>query len=418
MSRWLVGFVVLGACASRPAPVASTTPAPSSPSTVATVTQVRADAPGDPLAVAAAAYERGAAANTAWKFDEATTDLDLALSIYQTRIPETDERFLDTLIELGRATRGASDWDRSEKVLRRWLTIVQAKGDRYEEARALNQLGLTVDQGGDPRGGMKLFEAALAIDDELGLPDDDSEKNAHLHNLGLVLSDLNEHKRAAKLLERVLVVDRAADPVSVSTANTMHNLALTYRDSGDYAKAKPLFESAIRILTAKVGANHPRLVPSLNGLAGTLLLLREYDEAELLYGQVLAFPNLNPESRIIALADLAVVETETQRYDEAIVHLDESMALLEKRYVAAGGHAETIRTLIKRAEAHVALHNYTLALRDTDAAIAMSMKINAGDRANIAKTIDDAADVWASVPTEAKRTKALQARARAVRAGK
>ena len=112
MSRWLVGLFVLGGCASRPAPVAPTS-APSSPSTVATVTQVRADAPGDPLAVAAAAYERGAAANTAWKFDEATTELDIALDIYQTRLPETDERFLDTLVELGRATRGASDWSRS-----------------------------------------------------------------------------------------------------------------------------------------------------------------------------------------------------------------------------------------------------------------------------------------------------------------
>ncbi len=419
MSRWMVGLVVLiCACASsRPAPTApSSVPTPTA--TTPAAPPVKAAEPADELGVAAAAYKRGEEANVAWKFADATRDLEIALQIYDAKLPDTDERFLNTLEELGRATRGAGDWERSEAMVRRWRAIVQVSGDRYQEARALNNLGLTLDQSGDPRSGKRMFEAAIAIDDELGLADDDEEKNAHMHTLALVLSDLDEHKRAAKLLERVLAVDKKVDPVSVSTANTMHNLALNYRDDHQYEKAKPLFESAIRILTAKVGPTHPRIVPSLNGLAGTLLLLREYDEAELMYQQVLAIPDLNIHSRSIALADLAVVYTETSRPEEAIKPLGESLALLEKHYANVEGHAEMIRTLIKRAEAYVAIADYKGAIRDTDAGIAMSAKINAALRELVATTVDRFARIWESVPSEPQRETALKPRAPAVRAGK
>ena len=114
---------------------------------------------------------------------------------------------------------------------------------------------------------------------------------------------------------------------------------------------------------------------------------------------------------------MAALKTDTNRPEEAVVHLDESLELLQMHFANPKGHAEMIRTLIKRTEAHVALKNYPLAIRDTDAAIAMSERINAGDKALVANTIDTFVRIWNDVPSEAKRAKALKARARAVRAG-
>jgi tetratricopeptide (TPR) repeat protein len=398
--------IVLAACGSNP----TTEPASSAPS-------VAAEALSNELSRAEAAYKRGVEASTGWRFAEAARELEIAFRIYDKSLPETDKRLQNTLSELGRATRGISDFERSKLMLRRRLTIARTAGDRVAEGIALNQLGLTAHESRDLAEAKRLYEASIAIDEELGIADDDDEKTAHLNNLGLVLSNLGEHERGAEILERVLAADRAEDPESVNTANTMHNLAPIYRDAGDYEKAKQTYQGAIKILTAKLGSKHPRLAPSLQSLGNTFFLLREYVDATRLYKQVLAIPELDIEPRVNAHLSLATVEIETHRAKKAIATLDETIALLEDHFDPAKGHVLIVRALTRRVEAHIAAGNAKLAGRDSDAAVAMSMKIHAEKPDLAADAIDAVAGLWEGVPREAKRAMALRARARDVRSG-
>jgi tetratricopeptide (TPR) repeat protein len=326
--------------------------------------------------------------------------------------PEPDDLdIMDAMSALGRAHRGLGHWNDAETILRNRLAIAERNEDPGERASALADLAQTISESGNPRAAIAMFEQAIAIDEKLGRGDDHTGKMARVHNLGLALGDVGDERGAIKLLERVLAADKAKDPVSVATANTMHNLALNYRDAGELEKAEDLFESAIRIITAKEGGDHPRLVPSLNGLAGTLKLAGKLDEAELLYKQVLSITGHGrADGRSVALGDLGDLEVQQGRYEEALEHLDESMRLAEQLYAGSKGNAEIVKTLIKRTAAHLGLDQIAEAERDTKAAIEMSKFVYAGYESELANKIDWLADIWQDAG-HTRRARTLRAQA-------
>jgi tetratricopeptide (TPR) repeat protein len=376
-----------------------------------------ADRDADAAAItdAEGALERGLEHNRGWRFEDAAHELDGALELFEGATPRDELKIMDTMSALGRAYRGLGRWRDAETVLRRRLALAEDYQDDSERPSALSDLAQVISEAGDPRRAIPMFEEAVAIDEKLGRGDDHEGKMARIHNLGLALGDVGDERGAIRLLERVLVADKKNDPVSVSTANTMHNLALNYRDAGELDTAEDLFESAIRIITAKEGGDHPRLVPSLSGLAGTLKLAGKYDEAELLYRQVLAITAKGRlDGRAIALADLGDLEVQVGRFEEARTHLDEAVELLHRLYPDPKGNAEIVRTLIKRTAAHLGLEDTRAAERDTAAAIEMATEVYAGYDEEIARKIDWLADIWDHAGN-AKRAKSLRAQSAKLR---
>ncbi len=407
----IFGVALLGACgpAARPpatphAAHADADTAPAGPAEpVARPAPVVAEAPDPDAALA-----RGREHNRAWRFDDAIAELEVAVRLLEAA-PEADLLMtMDAMSALGRAYRGAGRWRDAEAVLERRHAIAERVDDDGERAAALGDLAQAVAEAGDLRRAIPMFERAIAIDEQLGRTDEDEEKMSRIHNLALAFGDLGDERRAIQLLERVLAADRKKDPVSVSAANTMHNLALNYRDEGELTRAEDLFESAIRIITAKQGGDHPRLVPSLNGLAGTLKLAGKLAEAELIYKQVLAITGSGRlDGRAIALADLGDLEVQQGRHAEALEHLDEALHLLQRVYPDPRGNPEIVRTLIKRTAAYLGLRRVTDAERDTTAAIRMASAIYRGHHDEIAEKIRWLADIW-SAAGHAKRARILR----------
>ncbi|HUQ06535.1 MAG TPA: tetratricopeptide repeat protein [Kofleriaceae bacterium] len=396
--------------AASPAPKKEAATRPETKAAGATADDDR-DANASGITDADAALDRGIEHNRGWRFDEAARELEAALKLFEAASPRDELKIIDTMSWLGRAYRGLGRWHDAEIVLRRRLAIAEDYQDDTERSAALSDLAQVISESGDPRRAIPMFEEAIAIDERIGRGDDDTGKMARIHNLALALGDVGDERGAIKLLERVLVADKQRDPVSVSTANTMHNLALNYRDAGELDKAEDLFESAIRIITAKEGGDHPRLVPSLSGLAGTLKLAGKYDEAELLYRQVLSITTKGRlDGRAIALADLGDLEVQVERFEEARVHLDEAIELLHRLYPDPKGHAEIVRTLIKRTAAHLGLEDVRAAERDTAAAIEMASEVYEGYDDEIARKVDWLGDIWDHAG-HAKRAKSLRAQA-------
>ena len=64
---------------------------------------------------------------------------------------------------------------------------------------------------------------------------------------------------------------------------SLNNLAVLYQDMGEYAKAEPLYQEALRIRQKVLGPEHPDTAQSLNNLAALYRAMGEYAKAEPLY---------------------------------------------------------------------------------------------------------------------------------------
>ena len=70
-------------------------------------------------------------------------------------------------------------------------------------------------------------------------------------------------------------------------AMSLDNLAVLYREMGDYDKAAPLYIKVMEIEKEVLGENHPSYVASLNDLASLHQEMGNFAEAEPLYVKVM-----------------------------------------------------------------------------------------------------------------------------------
>ena len=93
----------------------------------------------------------------------------------------------------------------SVRLLERSLAIWRDLGDRDQQARELNSLGITHHYLGDPDGARALLEDSAAIAREVG---SDMRLAAALTNLGQLESDEGNPDRATDVLQEALAIDR------------------------------------------------------------------------------------------------------------------------------------------------------------------------------------------------------------------
>ena len=361
-------------------------------------------------AQATAALERGEVANDDDRPGDALADLDRALATFEAG--HDVALHLRALSALGESHRLLGHWDLAEQLLRRRLALAERDGDDDDRARALGELGHALYDAGRPGAAVPLYNRALAIDDQLDRDEHDRGTRNRIHNLALAYGDLGDYPHAIELLERVLAVDEAEQPNTLHTATTLHNLALQLRDNGDYDRAKELFGRALQIKITELGSRNPQLAPTLNGLAGTLQMLREYDKGARLYRDVIDITKgMETSARAIALSELATIETVQKHYPEAQRHFDDALALLRRIYPDPDGHAEIVRVLIKRTVADLGQRDIRAAERDTGAVLVMVGRVEQSDPAHF---VDWLADNWDDAG-HAQRAAELRSRAKVLR---
>jgi tetratricopeptide (TPR) repeat protein len=94
-----------------------------------------------------------------------------------------------------------------------------------------------------------------------------------------------------------------------------------YQSKGEYAKAEPLYQEALRIRQKVLGPEHPDTALSLNNLGSLYQAMGEYAKAEPLYQDALRIYRkaLGPEHPETAtmIENLALLEFDLDRIDEA-----------------------------------------------------------------------------------------------------
>jgi tetratricopeptide (TPR) repeat protein/CHAT domain-containing protein len=105
---------------------------------------------------------------------------------------------------------------------------------------------------------------------------------------------MGNYTKAEPLYQRALKINekaRGTDHPEIATV--LNNLADLYRSMGNYAKAEPLLQRALKIYEKALGPDHPGTAVSLNNLAELSYLMGNYGKAEPLYQRAL---NINEKA--------------------------------------------------------------------------------------------------------------------------
>jgi predicted ATPase len=125
------------------------------------------------------------------------------------------------------------------RILERSLAIWRDLGDRDQQARELNSLGITRNHLGDVDGGRSLLEESAAISREVG---SDLRLAAALTNLGQLESDAGNFDRATQVLQEALAIDQALGDM-LGVALDQQSLAGVCLRAGRAREARDLLSS-------------------------------------------------------------------------------------------------------------------------------------------------------------------------------
>ena len=105
---------------------------------------------------------------------------------------------------------------------------------------------------------------------------------------GKMARKLAEFKQAQEWLERLLEMREKEGENDAALGDALHELALLYKDLGQYAAAEPLYLRAVAVKEQALGKEHPDVAEVLSDLAGLYRREGKYAEAEPLYLRALA----------------------------------------------------------------------------------------------------------------------------------
>ena len=146
---------------------------------------------------------------------------------------------------------------------------------------------------------------------------------------------MGDYAKAEPLLQRALKIrEKALGPEHPDTATSLNNLAALYRDMGDYAKAEPLYQRALKICEKALGPEHVDTANSVHNLAVLYRDMGDYAKAEPLFQRTLKICEkaLGPEHRYTAISvdNLAILYDDMGYYAKAEPLLQRAVKINEK----------------------------------------------------------------------------------------
>ena len=280
-------------------------------------------------------------------YDQAATQLQLALSEQRTLIGDRHPAAVATLNELGLVRHLQGRMEEADSLLAVTLTLRRALlGDRDSSTAATMERLAEVRMDRDNYDGAeRLAREAVAVRRALhgdaALPTAASEQL-----LAELLERRGANEEAATLYRHALATREALVGLNHPlVAGTLFDLALTERRLGRIAVAESLYRRALTIQQRALGEDHPLVASTLNGLADLLQKATpRVEEAESLLRQALAINRrrLGEQHPEVStnLGNLAVIVRDRGDYDEAeellrqALTIDEAILGPEHTYVA------------------------------------------------------------------------------------
>jgi CHAT domain-containing protein/Tfp pilus assembly protein PilF len=251
----------------------------------------------------------------AGKLDDAVREVEAALAIERDVVGSLSEDVAESLGFLAGLHVRRGDWPAARKARQDVLALRERQPDRKDwriadARRALADLDRRAAL--DPAQRQRLDEAdqqmrmvstrfrqakyaegigpcrkAMKIRGEL-LGENHPDYAASLNNLAVLYREMGDYAKAEPLYRQALEIKkRVLGENHPDYAASLNNLAISYHAMGNYAKAEPLYRQALVIKKRVLGENHPDYAGSLNNLAGLYQAKGDYAKAEPLARQAL-----------------------------------------------------------------------------------------------------------------------------------
>lgn len=196
-----------------------------------------------------------------------------------------------------------------------------------------------------------------------------------LTNLALLYKDQGDYQRAEPYFQEALSLrERIFGPEHPEVATAASNLAELYRVQGDYTAAEPLYRRAIAICEARLGPAHSELAIGLNNAAAMYRDRGDYTTAEPLYRRALDIweKALGPQHPLVAnaLNNLGELYRMQDRPDQARPLLERALGIREKALGA--GHPLVASTLANLGVVELELGNLAAAGQDFTRALSIA----------------------------------------------
>jgi TPR repeat protein/CHAT domain-containing protein/Tfp pilus assembly protein PilF len=216
---------------------------------------------------------------------------------------------------------------------------------------------------------------------------------------------MGEYAKAEPLCQEALrITQKVRGPEHPDTAISLNNLAKLYSDTGEYAKAEPLYQEALRIKQKVLGAEDPSTATSINNLAGLYQDMGEYAKAEPLYQEALRIKQkvLGPEhpGTALGLNNLANLYKGMGAYSKAEPLFQEALDIFRK--VRGPEHPDTATSLNNLAALYEDMGEYAKAEPLCQEALRIDQKVLGAEDPRTAVSLNNLAYLYKRMGQYAK----------------
>lgn len=177
-----------------------------------------------------------------------------------------------------------------------------SKRELREIAQTRANIGVTLSSMARYSEALTSFKQALSIYEKLG---DEIAISSVLNNLASAYKNMGNYAEAKALYESSLnLIQKAFGPEHPDAAIAFNNLGSVYAATADYEKALALFQRSASIYEKMLGPDHPQTAAALNNLGSVYQAQGDYGKALALYQRALSINERtlgpeNPSNKVI-----------------------------------------------------------------------------------------------------------------------
>ncbi|MBE8990523.1 tetratricopeptide repeat protein [Nostoc sp. LEGE 12450] len=268
------------------------------------------------------------------------------------------------LHELARSELQLGEVSKAQKYYQKALDICPAE-DEQEKAAIIHNLGILKANSGEIEEAIALYQQSLALKEQIG---DVLGKAATLHEMGILKANSGEIEEAIALYQQSLTISEQIGNVQ-GKAMTLHCLGILKANTGEIEEAIALYQQSLTI-SEQIG-NVQTKAATLHCLGILKANTGEIEEAIALYQQSLALNEQigNVQGKAATLHEMGRLKANTGEIEEAIALYQQSLALKEQ-IGDVQGKATTLHEMGRlkantgEIEEAIALYQQSLALNE------------------------------------------------------
>ncbi|WJI76705.1 CHAT domain-containing tetratricopeptide repeat protein [Mesorhizobium sp. C395A] len=278
-------------------------------------------------------YDLGNLQRELGRLNEAERSLNSSLHLRLALLREDSPEVAAIMVGLGNVRWQRGNYSEAKAIYEKAVITLDkpAYNSRPEFANALNNLASTLVELGQFTEAMQLHRRALEIR-KVSLGHENYEVSVSLNNLGNVYRELGLLYDAEDALRLALSIrEKHVTPRGPNLASVLNNLALVYAAMNRGQDAERIYSRAIRLLENRSDAGLRGMGQILSNLGRLYLSWDQNDKAENTLGRAyeVSIRTRAPGHHEIAnaLNFLAMAEIRNRKFDKAIEHLQEALAI-------------------------------------------------------------------------------------------